>query len=471
MRELAHLFSPRSVAVVGATGTPGKLGHLVAQRLAAAFAGDLYFVHPTESELFGRPVHPDLGAVPGPLDLVIALVPGERLMPVIEACPAGHVRFLVTIPAGFGEVSAAGKRLEQQLVALARARGMRLIGPNTAGLLNCVLGLNASLIPDLPPGGPGLSLLTQSGGLGMSLALYAQDHQLPVAKFCDLGNTADLQAIDVLRHWRDDPESRVVGLLLESVPADPALETAMIELARTKPVIVTPLAHTPAGRRASLVHLGLEPGFPRSALAAATAHAIHARTSTDLFDIAKGLTFQPLPRGRRAAILTGSGGVGSELADLAATEGLAVPEAPPAVQAEVAQHMPSYAGARNPIDPTPIWWDYPRVYPAVIKALLRSDAFDLALVGVLDVAATVEPLIDALAELARDPDFQALGKPVYIFWNALDCLHPNMRRLEAAGLPCYRTAERTARTAAAIAAYGEARATVRPAPAELVSAE
>ena len=466
--DLDRLFEPRSVAVIGASNTPGKMGYRVSQRLVAEFAGELHLVNPREAIIHGRPGCPDLGAVPGPIDLALGLVPAEQLLPIVAALPKGHVRFFWAIAGGFGELSSEGKAREAELLALATERGMRLIGPNSAGMLNCPFGLNASLLPDMPPAGHGLSLVTQSGGLGMALAIYAQDHQLPIAKIVDLGNTIDMEIAEVLAYLRDDPDTRVVGLFLESVRDGKAFARELEALNKVKPVVFTRLGRTRAGQRASLAHLGITPGLAPAAAAAARRWSIPAETSGDLFNIAKALAFQPLPRGKRVAIITGSGGIGSELAELCVEHGLDVPDAPAAMVPLLARHLPSYAGVGNPVDLTPVWWEFPGMYPALIKVLLGSSAFDLVIVGLLDVAPTVEGMIEAMEDLARDPDLQAIGKPVYVFWNALHAYRPKLRVVEAAGFPCFTTALEAVRAVSAVAAHGAA---VAPAPRAEADAE
>ncbi|NIS60373.1 MAG: GNAT family N-acetyltransferase, partial [Proteobacteria bacterium] len=186
---LERFFSPRTIAVVGASNKEGKMGNLVVQNILTGFSGELFPVHPTEKEISGLRTYPDLASIPEGLDLVIPLVPGEQLLTMVEGCEKGQVKFLLAIPSGFGEVPDGGPAVQRDLVRLAKDRGMRVVGPNTAGMLNCPYGLNASMLPELPPGGSGFSCVTQSGGFGMAIYMYTQDHQLQMAKFCDLGNT------------------------------------------------------------------------------------------------------------------------------------------------------------------------------------------------------------------------------------------------------------------------------------------
>ncbi|MCZ6861152.1 MAG: CoA-binding protein, partial [Alphaproteobacteria bacterium] len=174
-QEMEALFVPRTIAVAGASNKSGKMGNLVLKRLVAEFPGRIHPIHPSEREIVGLEAFPDAAAIPGPIDLLIALVPADSLLPLIESCPTGRVKFFLVISSGFGEVSPRGKELERQLVSAANQRGMRVVGPNTAGILNCPYRMNASLMPELPPAGPGLSVITQSGGFAMALSMYALD--------------------------------------------------------------------------------------------------------------------------------------------------------------------------------------------------------------------------------------------------------------------------------------------------------
>ncbi|MFQ5932076.1 MAG: CoA-binding protein, partial [Nitrospiraceae bacterium] len=369
---MEELFAPRSIAVAGASNKTGKMGNLFLERLVAAFPGRILPIHPTERAIAGCEAYPDPAAIRVPIDLLIALVPANALLPLVKGCAKGQVKYLLAVPSGFGEVSSNGKALERRLVSAANQRGMRVIGPNSAGLLNCPYRLNASLLPESPPAGAGLSVITQSGGFAMALSMYALDHQMPIAKLCDLGNTADIQIPELLPYLRDDPDTLVAGLFLESVRQHDAFLAEATKLAAEKPVILTKLGRTPAGSRASFTHIGLEPdtaltpGGPENIF-------IPAQSGLELLHVAKGLAWQPRPGGRKVGILTGTGGIGAELADFCLEHELEVPEISQGLQEVLVPHLPSYAGLRNPVDLTPIWWEYPNVYPSVIRALLASN--------------------------------------------------------------------------------------------------
>jgi acyl-CoA synthetase (NDP forming) len=260
--SLERFFDPSSIAVVGASNADGKMGNRFMRHLAAGFAGAVYPVHPAEAEIEGRRAWPTLAALPEDVDLLITLVPAARVLEVLRDCPPGRARFLLAIPSGFGEVSADGASLERELVDEARRLGMRVVGPNTIGMLNGPAGLNASMVPPLPAVGPGLSCVTQSGGFAMAAWMYAHNHGLALNKLCDLGNTADVDVADVLRHLRDDAATEVVGLFLESSRRPDDFAGALAELAARKPVVVARPGASADGRRASFAHLGTAWSMP-----------------------------------------------------------------------------------------------------------------------------------------------------------------------------------------------------------------
>jgi acetyltransferase len=322
---------------------------------------------------------------------------------------------------------------------------MRVLGPNIVGVMNGVLGLNASMMPELPPGGVGLSCLTQSGGFGMALSMYALDHDIPVAKFCDVGNTSDLEVHEVIEYLAQDVDTRVIGLFIESVRDQDLFWRALQKAAAAKPVILTPVGVTPGGRRASLAHLGiaadavaLRDNLPRG--------VVVADTALNLLHSAKAMMWQRSARGRRAAIVTGTGGIGAELADLAARQGLDLPKLSPQLQKRLLEHLPYYAGVQNPVDCTPIWWDYAQVYPSVLNKLADSGEIDLIIVSITDVAATLPELAKAVAAWSSGEH----SLPMVVYWGARDRDRENMRILERAGVPCYRSTVEAASAAAAL---------------------
>jgi acyl-CoA synthetase (NDP forming) len=440
--DLASLFVPRRVAVLGASTKPRKMGNDVTGRLAASFQGELFPIHRSATELFGRSAYRELAAVPGPLDLVIALVPAADLVDQLREMPKGKARFLLAIASGFGEVPGDGPERQNELLRLARSHGARLVGPNSVGLLNAPFGLNASLLPELPRPGTGLSCVTQSGGFGMALYMYSQNHELPVAKLLDLGNLADLGYEEVLEFLAADGETSVIGLYVEALRDPERFLAAARDAATRKPVVLTKIARTEEGQRASFAHLGIDV----RAIESAGPPLIVAESGAEMLNIAKALVLQPPPRGRNVAIITGSGGIGAELADFCVELGLRVPELSPMLQERLGKLLPPYAGLRNPVDLTPIWWDYPRLYPDLIRALDAAPEIDAIVATIIDVPTGLPELMTAVAGTVR-----GLAKPLYVYWSSPDANLANRRAIEQGGVPCFPGTREVARVLAALA--------------------
>jgi acetate---CoA ligase (ADP-forming) len=455
--DMDDFFSPRSIAVVGASNANGKMGNLFVQHLMDGFPGKILPVNPKEEEILGLPTYPDFSSIPEPVDLLIPLIPAEQLLGMLKGLPKKRVKFLLAIPSGFGEVPGDGKPRQMELIRMARELGIRVVGPNSLGMLNCPYGLNASMIPERPPGGVGLSCITQSGGFGMAVYMYTVNHCLAIAKLCDLGNTADVSVEEILDYFLHDTDTNIVGLFLESLVETETVLRKAREVAAVKPLIITLLGRTQAGRRASLAHIGRNiTGVDQDKWLQENAKGsiIATQTGLEMLHVAKGLSFQPLPRGRRVAILTGSGGLGAELVDLCVEMGLEVPEFSDTLQDALKPSLPPYAGVKNPVDSTPIWWKFPKIYPSLLQELFASEEIDILIVTVIDVATTVKTLMSALTRsVAKYQQNTPTAKPIYVYWASTHKALKNMRILESAKIPCYQTTIETVRAVAAISEY------------------
>lgn len=448
---LDRLFAPRTVAVVGASNDERKLGSLVLRNLRAGFAGEIYPVHPTADTVGGLAAYRTLSDIPAEIDLLVPLIPAGKLVDLVRACPPGRVNVLLAIPSGFGEVPPDGRRLQDELVTEARAKGMRVVGPNSVGMMNSGLGLNASLAAALPGGAGSFSVVTQSGGFGMLTYMYGTDEALDVAKLCDLGNTSDISIAEILEYYVDDPGTAVIGAFLEACPDQ--LAGPVAAAAAEKPFVLATVGRTEPGRRASFAHLGITSGrawdVPESG-----GRPIVAKTGLEMLDIAKALSWQPLPGGARVGIVTGSGGVGGELADLCVEHGLTVPELSPHLQKRLRRHLPSYASAGNPVDLTPAWPDYPAMYPPLMEALLESDEIDLLLITIMDVGTTLPELMRAIVELMQvNATGASRPKPVLTYWAAPPGFRHHRQMLQMAHIPCYGSTTSVVRVAAAMSRH------------------
>lgn len=440
------LFAPRRVAVVGASVTPGKLGHLVMQNLMAQdrFDGDIVAIRPERTEVFGRPAYPSLSAVPGGADLAIIVAPAEQVPGIIMDCAAAKVSVAVVISSGFAETGAEGAVLERQLIAAARSGGVRLIGPNCFGVISTPSSLNASLGMGMPARG-GIGLITQSGAYGMAAASISQEDLAGFSRVVACGNKADLDETDLLYALADDPETQVIAMLLESIDHGRRFFEAAQRIAQHKPIIVLKAGRGEAGRSAAGSHtaaLATDTAVTLSALRQAGVYVVEdGRT---MLDLAAALDRMSPLAGRRVGIITNSGGTGVELADLLEAKGLSVPRLSGSLQSTIRQALPAYASAENPIDVTTAWRQFPRMYGGSLEALLASDEVDAVVVVLLQRAAMMGSVIDrVIAEVGVAHD-RGCTKPVHVCWVAPEEAKENRQRLLAAGIPCHPWPARTA---------------------------
>jgi acyl-CoA synthetase (NDP forming)/GNAT superfamily N-acetyltransferase len=322
-RSIARLLTPSSVAVVGASNNERKIGNAVFRHLLDyRFRGPIYPVNPVARHVRGVPAYAGIEDIPGDVDLAIIAVPADEVAGVVEACRRKRVRGLVVISGGFGETGPEGRAAEQQLVASARASGMRVVGPNCLGIVNTdpEVRLNASLAP-LIPGRGRVGFFAQSGALGVALLERARGRNIGLSSFVSAGNRADVSGNDLLQFWATDPATEVVLLHLESFGNPRKFARLARSVGRTKPVVAVK-----SGR-----HVGTTPGLAGTSVAVpeqsvtalfASAGVIRVDTVAQMFDVGTLLAHQPLPAGDRVAVVGNSTAIGVLVADAVLEEGL-----------------------------------------------------------------------------------------------------------------------------------------------------
>ncbi len=454
---LSAILNPRSIAVFGASSQAGKVGYVCLKNLQAAFGGKIYPIHPQEKEILGLTAYPNLGQVPGPVDLAFVIVPVDSVLSVIEQCGRNRVPGAVVITSGFAEAGPDGKKLQDQLADHALQNGVRVIGPNCFGVLNCNMGLNASIAVIMPEGGGKTSFVVQSGAYGMAICALARDHHLKVAKIIGLGNKCDLKDDEVLRYLGQDPETEVIALYLESIEDESAFFGEAEKLSRCKPIVVCKQGRTSEGRRAIQWHTATPAGsFASQRARLKETGVICAGNGVELVEIAKALAWQPLPLGNRVAIVTNSGGTAVELTDFCAENGLSVPELSPSLQGKLKPLVPSYATVRNPVDMTTIWPRFVEVYPKCIEAFYESPEIDIIVPIMLHRSAMMREVSAAVRDaVQRCQNEKGIRKPTYVCWASSREFIPNMEILESAQIPCFEWPEQTSRVVSLINSYSQ----------------
>lgn len=351
--SLDPLFRPRAVAVIGASRDPRSIGGSILRNLLRfGFNGLVFPVNPAAAVVQSLKSYPTVEAIPDPVDLAIIAVPRPLVLEAIEACGRKGVRAAVVITAGFKEVGATGAALERQVVDRARAHGMRLVGPNCMGIMNLDPGvrLQASFSATEPSAG-NVAFSSQSGALGEAILSLLVERGLGLSMFASLGNKADISGNDLLEYWEHDPRTDVVLMYLESFGNPQKFVQICRRVARRKPILAVKSGRTEAGARAAASHTGSLAGAEHAVSALlAQAGVVRAGSVEQLFVYATAFASQPVPRGRRVAIVTNSGGPGILAADACSQLGLAIPPLAEATQARMRAVVAPEASVVNPVD-------------------------------------------------------------------------------------------------------------------------
>jgi acetyl coenzyme A synthetase (ADP forming)-like protein len=350
---LDAFFRPRSVAVVGASRDPAKLGYAVVRNLVeggyAAF-GKIYPINPKADTILDLKTYPSILDVPGQIDLAVIVIPYPHVPDAMRECGEKEIPAAVVISAGFREAGKEGLERERELTEIAKTHNIRLIGPNCLGVIDTFTPLNASFAADTPPKGP-MAFMSQSGALGIAILDWALGGQLGFSKFVSLGNKADVNEIDLLEAWADDPDTNVILVYSEGLPDGQAFIRTAREASKKKPIVAVKSGVTASGSRAVSSHTGSLAGSEQAYAAAfKQAGVLRAQSMEELFDFAMAFAYQPVPPGDRIAIVTNAGGPGILAADAIEHAGMALARFKLDTIHALEGYLPDAASAANPVD-------------------------------------------------------------------------------------------------------------------------
>jgi acetyl coenzyme A synthetase (ADP forming)-like protein len=353
VRSIERLMRPTSIAVVGASRRPKTIGHeLLVNLTSGGYTGRIYPVNPAGGEIAGVPAYRSVADIPAAVDLAVIVVPASQVLSVVSECGRSGVGGLVVISAGFAETGEAGRAAERQLVEMARWFGMRVVGPNCMGIVNTApdISMNATFAPVRPVAGR-LGFSSQSGGLGIAILSEATHRDLGVSSFVSVGNKVDVSGNDLLRYWEDDPATSVILMYLESFGNPRHFAQISRRISRKKPIIAVKSGRSTSGSRGASSHTAAM-ATPDAAVDALFRQAgvIRVDTLEELFDVADVLSHQPLPKGKRVAIVGNAGGPGVLAADACEGCGLSVPELSEATQLQLRTILSPEAAVTNPVD-------------------------------------------------------------------------------------------------------------------------
>jgi acetyltransferase len=451
MDALHKLFQPGSVAVVGASNSRGKIGHAIMSNLKqSGFTGELFPVNPREKEILGFQCYPDMQAIGRPVDVAVIAVPADRSLEVARDCGQAGVGYLVVVTAGFKEIGDAGLKREKELLAICREAGMRLVGPNVVGVMDTHTPINASFAHGFPLQGK-IAFISQSGAMLLAIFDWSRSAGLGFSRFISMGNKADLNEVDFIMSAAADPGTEVILCYIEDVADGNRFLKTVRSASAKKPVIILKSGASRAGARAASSHTGALAG---SDLAYDTAFrqcgVIRARNMSDLFDLAVSFVNQPIPAGKKVAIVTNSGGPGIIATDSVERSGLKMARFDKETITRLREALPPEANIYNPVD---VLGDARTDrYRSALQAVLADENTDCVLV-LLSPAAVTEPEETSRAILELKAGYPS--KPVFAAYMGGEGLAAGSRLLTAGGVPCFTFPEPAVSSIAGMVDYAE----------------
>jgi acetyl coenzyme A synthetase (ADP forming)-like protein len=463
MEGLDALFNPSSVAVVGASGTPGKVGHdIFVNILKGGFTGTLYPVNPKAKSIASVRAYPDIKDIPDPIDLALVILPPVLAEKAIAQAIEKSVKAVVIVSAGFKEVGGEGLVIEQRIVKMCREAGVRVVGPNCLGVINPLsdVRLNASFSSRMPAAG-NISFISQSGALCTAVLDFAADKDFGFSKFISIGNKADVDELDLLRYFHQDPETEVIMLYIEELQRGPEFIETVKEITggdRPTPVLAIKSGRTSAGAQAAASHTGSLAGSEAVYDAIfAQSGIIRVDSINELFDFgiafayknesALGKMRRKVPLGNRVAIVTNAGGPGIVATDMTISSGLELAHFQEETVEVLKSHLPETANVDNPVD---VIGDAAQDrYENALTAVIRDEGVDGALVILTPQSMTnAIGTAEAIVHIARRSH-----KPILCCFMGIIDVSLGVKYLQEKGVPVYRFPESAAKTFGALYRY------------------
>ncbi len=440
MSSLDAFFNPKSVAVIGASRHPHKIGHVILWNFLRGFKGKVYPINPNEGEVLGLKAYPRVTDVPDDIDLAVIAIPARFVPGVMEDCGKKGIKAVIIVSGGFSEI---GKEdLEEEVKKVAKRYGIRVIGPNCIGVFDAHTQVDTLFMPryrlERPRKGR-IGFISQSGAVGSAILDWAATKGFGFSKFISYGNACDVDEVDLLEYLEKDKSTGVIGMYIEGTRRGRELYEALQRITRKKPVIAIKGGKTKSGSKAASSHTGALAGSADVWRAMfKQAGVIEAEDIRKMFNYARLLAEQPLPRGKRVGVITNGGGFGVIASDAIENHGLVLANLEKETIEKIRKHVPEYAVIKNPVD---LVGDADaQRYEIALDALMEDKNVDIILVLILFQTAGVQSeIIDVVANKSD------LGKkPIVAFSAGGGFTQLHMRMLEKVGVPVFDSLEEAA---------------------------
>jgi acetyl coenzyme A synthetase (ADP forming)-like protein len=451
VEDLKPIFSPKSIAVIGASRSPMKIGYEILQNiLVQGYTGKVYPINPETPMIMGLKTQPSVLAVKDDIDLAIIAVPAEFVPKVMTECAKKKVKGVIVISSGFGETGEKGKLLEEEVLQIARKGGMRLIGPNTLGYKDPIDNLDAAFVFGMPRPGE-IALISQSGALCIGMIYYANGEHIGLSRVISVGNKADVDDADLIDYLNNDPSTKIIAMYIEGIKDG----KKFLDSARRcqKPIVAIKAGRTPAGSAAASTHTGSLSGS--DAVYDSAFKQVHIQRAYDvieLFDFARALAYQPPTLSNKVGIISNGGGAGIMIADWCESIGLRVPNLTKKTVEALRPHLPSTTSARNPLD---VAGDARFHRYHATGSIMLSDPNVDALIMTCVHAGIARPreYVGAVIKLVEEK--RNLKKPIVACWVGGPEVDEVVQELRVKNIPVYPSAMRAAKAVKSL--YDEGR--------------
>ncbi|MEM4888233.1 MAG: CoA-binding protein [Thermosphaera sp.] len=451
---IEKFFNPESVAIVGASDKPGKVGKVILENFVKKFKGEIYPVNPNYESIMGLKCYKKVSELPKAPDLAVIVIPADGVPEVLEDLGEKGTKAVIIISGGFRETNTPrGEMLENKVKEIASKYGMRIVGPNCIGIFDNWSGVDTFFLPEekmkRPPRGH-VGFISQSGAFASALIDWMAYNNIGVSRAVSYGNKVDVDDVDLLKFFKDDEKTKIVLMYLEGLKTNRGKEFIRVarEVVKVKPVVIYKAGKTSRGSMAAASHTAALAGdYSLYKSAIKQAGLIEADSFDDIMDITKILLTQPLMKGNKVYIVTDAGGVGVMLTDALTTQGFELPRTPPELKEELKNILPPHCIIENPIDLTGDT-DDERYMKVLEKILPRSDVDAVVVVALPQVPGIRGAIADYLIESKKK-----YGKPIIALAIGGEEAKKISEKLESGGVPVFESPERAAKALKALYTY------------------
>lgn len=446
--SLKKFFEPNSIAVVGASNTPEKVGYEILNNLIKnGFTGHIYPINHKADKILNLKCFSSLSQIENQIDLVVIIVPNTKVASVLEECGQKKITSVIIISAGFKEASAQGAELEKEIGEIAKKYNIKIVGPNCLGLINPYHNLDASFSANIALKGK-IAFMSQSGALCTAILDIAEDKKIGFSKFVSLGNKLNLDEVDFLKDWSKDSQTDVILCYLEGIKRGTEFIKEATKISLKKPIIIVKSGITSSGAKAASSHTGTLTGSDQSyETAFRQCGIIRANSFDELFDYATGFNMQNIPKGKQIAIITNAGGPGIMATDACEKAGLKIASFNKETVQTLQKHLPPSANFYNPVD---VLGDAKsNLYQIAIKTVLNDPNVHMLLVLLTPQAMTdIEEIAKTIVEISK-----TFSKPIFTCFMGGKRVRPVLEILQKGNIPNYGSPERAVKVIIAMDNY------------------